>query len=125
MVAISSAPKRPGVINAAMLGFASLVLLQLFVGTLLVLHRDEVVQTVSRAHPEWSAAAVQQTADGTVYGGLAVHLVLAALYAWLGLKCRGGSAAARVIVSALFVLGIAASLGFVTSASAVLPNEVP
>ncbi|MBX5490033.1 MAG: hypothetical protein IRZ14_02660 [Chloroflexi bacterium] len=118
-------PKRPRAIDVAMLGFALLVLLQLLVGALLVLHRAEVIETTRRAHPEWAGAAVEQTANGTVYGGLAVHLVLAVLYAWLGLRCRDGSVAARSIASVLFVLGIAAGLGFVGSASAVLPNEVP
>lgn len=118
-------PQRPRAIEVAMLGFALLVLLQLLVGALLVLHRAEVIETTRRAHLEWSAAAVEQTANGIVYGGLAVHLILAALYAWLGLKCRDGSAAARIIASVLFVLGITAGLGFVGSASAVLPNEVP
>jgi len=101
----------------------ALALLQLLVGFLLLEHRDEVIATLRSDNPSLPDAKIQQMADGTVFGGLVVHAVLAIIYTWLGWQIGRGRGWARIVTTIALILGAAGGVAFFTSSGRVVPNE--
>ncbi len=97
----------PAELTWVLVGLGVLVLFHLGSVVLLLVQRDSVVAQFFARNPLLSASQVGVDAGSTIIGAVVIHLVFAALYAWLGLNLRGAKNWARL---GLTIVLIAATL---------------
>ncbi len=114
-------PARSRPVRYAVAGTIAAAGLQLLVGALLWMHRFEFILARAQRRPDLTPNAVRDQAEGIVYGGLGVHLVLFVGYLALAWGISHGRRGARVRLTALLIVSIVAG----TIATALIGAEIP
>src|SRR5690349_19349112 len=80
--------------------------------TLLVINRHALVDAAAHQHPGWTAARVQQLAEGRFVQSIVPHVILAIALTVRALGVRSGRTRGRMFLTVLLVLQLLAHATF-------------
>ena len=100
-----SLPLTPPItIKLASAIFIVLALLQFAVPALWVVHRSDIWNGVAALNPSLPPLTSRRIADGTIFGSVGLHTLIAVLYVWLAILTRRAYEHARMAATLLSVV---------------------
>jgi hypothetical protein len=102
-----------------------LALLQFVVSLLWLVHRSDIRTAVRALNPSLRDETLRGIVDGTIFGSLGIHTLIAILYVWLVVLIRRAHNRARIAATALIVLDTFGGWLSFYASSNLLPSQLP
>jgi hypothetical protein len=115
----------PSAIKVATAILFVLALLQLVVPILWIVYRSDIWSTVAVLNPSLPAETIRGIVNGTIFGSVGLHTLIALLYVWLAVLIRRAHKRARVAATVLLVLDTLAGWLSLHVSSNLLPSQLP
>jgi hypothetical protein len=115
----------PTTIKVASAIFIVLALLQFVVPALWVVHRSDIWNAVAALNPSLPAETSRGIVDGTIFGSVGLHTLIAILYVWLAILTRRGYRHARMAATVLLVLDMLGGWLSFHASSNLLSSRLP
>lgn len=115
----------PTTIKLASAIFLVLAPLQLVVPIVWLVYRSDLLNAVAALNPSLSAETIHGIVDGTIFGSLGLHTLIALLHIWLAILIRRPYKHARITATVLLVLQTVGGWLSFHASSNLLPSQLP